>query len=57
MLEKVSREKARERVPPYVFTTQTSFKRCPRCNKIYWAGTHRQAVLRTLEALFARQGA
>jgi uncharacterized protein with PIN domain len=55
MLEKVSREKVRERVPPYVFATQTSFKRCPRCNKTYWAGTHRQAVLRTLEALFARQ--
>lgn len=54
VLESIPRERVRERVPPFVFATQAGFKRCPGCDKIYWAGTHRQAVLRTLEALLAR---
>lgn len=28
------------RVPPHVLATQTRFKQCPRCGKIYWRGTH-----------------
>jgi uncharacterized protein with PIN domain len=53
-LEIVPREKVRESVPPFVFATQPKFKSCPRCRKVYWAGTHRLAVLRTLETLFAQ---
>jgi len=53
VLAEVDRELARERVPPFVFKTQPRFKMCPRCGKIYWAGTHRQAVLRTLKNLLA----
>jgi uncharacterized protein with PIN domain len=45
------RERVREQVPPFVFATQAHFKSCPRCSKIYWAGTHRQSVVRTLEKL------
>ena len=51
LLAPVARDGVRERVPPYVFATQPHFKSCPRCQRIYWAGTHRQAVLRTLQAL------
>jgi len=51
LLHEVPREEARDVVPPYVFKTQRSFKSCPRCHKIYWAGTHRQSVLRTLKSL------
>jgi len=50
-LNEVPREAVREAVPPYVYATQTLFKSCPKCRKIYWAGTHRQSVVRTLEAL------
>ena len=50
-LSEIAREEVKESVPPYVFDTQSNFKFCPRCRKIYWAGTHRQAVLRTLEKL------
>jgi uncharacterized protein with PIN domain len=50
-LEQVPRDQVRDQVPPFVFETQPHFKRCPSCNKIYWAGTHRQAVIRTLEKL------
>lgn len=40
------------RVPPYVLTTQTQFKVCPQCGKIYWRGTHwnhMRAALRAME--------
>jgi len=46
-----TREQVREFVPPFVFETQSQFKSCPTCGKIYWAGTHRQSVLHTLERL------
>ncbi len=51
VLDEMPRDEARDRVPPYVFQTQQQFKYCPVCRRIYWAGTHRQAVLRTLESL------
>ncbi len=50
-LSDIDREEVRGRVPPYVFQTQENFKFCARCQKIYWAGTHRQSVLRMLEKL------
>lgn len=50
-LESTPREAVRDRVPPFVYQTQPQFKICPRCRRIYWAGTHRQAVTRTLERL------
>jgi uncharacterized protein len=51
LLSEIPKETARANVPPYVYETQAHFKSCPKCRKIYWAGTHRQAVLRTLEGL------
>jgi hypothetical protein len=51
VLSEIPPEEVRGQVPPYVFRTQISFKFCRQCSKIYWAGTHRQSVLRTLEKL------
>jgi uncharacterized protein len=51
ILAEVARESVRAKVPPFVFETQGHFKSCPNCARIYWAGTHRQSVLRTLEKL------
>jgi uncharacterized protein with PIN domain len=51
VLAPIPRDGVKELVPPYVFATQPHFKSCPRCQRIYWAGTHREAVLRTLQAL------
>ena len=30
----------RERVPAYVYATQSAFFICPSCGRIYWPGTH-----------------
>jgi uncharacterized protein len=35
-----NRDEVREDVPPYVFETQTRFRRCPQCRRVYWRGTH-----------------
>lgn len=53
-LAELARESVSDLVPPYVYRTQPQFKTCPRCRRIYWAGTHRQAVLRTLEQLLRK---
>ncbi len=55
LLIAAAREHVRDKVPPFVFETQANFKSCPKCHKIYWAGTHRRSVLRTLEKLLYRQ--
>ncbi len=45
------RETVRERVPEFVYKTQSRFKTCPKCGKIFWAGTHRNAVIQTIQRL------
>jgi uncharacterized protein with PIN domain len=41
----------RERVPPYVAQTQTAFRHCPGCGRVYWRATHHQHAERELRAL------
>jgi uncharacterized protein len=50
LLHDIPREQVAERVPPFVFQTQTHFKSCLNCGKLFWAGTHRQTVVRTLQS-------
>ena len=45
-LEPVEKAQVKDRVPPYVFQTQTRFHRCPSCGRIYWAATHWQRAQR-----------
>ena len=44
----VEKEGVRERVPPYVFRTQSRFRECPSCRRIYWSASHVQDMLRRL---------
>jgi uncharacterized protein with PIN domain len=39
----------KDRVPPYVYRTQTQYMECPVCHRIYWRGTHWKAMLNKLE--------
>ncbi len=52
-LVETPRESVRTRVPQFVYETQSHFKSCPKCGRIFWAGTHRSAVVQTLEKLLA----
>jgi uncharacterized protein len=49
ILEARSKEEVEKRVPPYVFETREQYMECPKCHRIYWKGTHWQAMNRTLE--------
>jgi len=44
-----NKEEVKELVPPYVFKTQSQFRQCPTCKRIYWRGTHWRAMTRRLE--------
>jgi uncharacterized protein with PIN domain len=50
-LQKRSREEVTGRVPPYVYRTQTQYVECPKCHRIYWRGTHWEAMVRKMDRL------
>jgi len=39
-LQRLPADEARARVPPWVARTQTDFRDCPDCGRVYWRGTH-----------------
>jgi uncharacterized protein with PIN domain len=50
-LESRSREEVAGRVPSYVYRTQSQYVECPNCHRIYWRGTHWEAMVRKMEKL------
>ena len=54
LTEVVPRETVRDRVPIYVYRTQSRFTRCPRCSRIYWRATHVSRMLETLQKRLRR---
>ena len=48
-LEQVSGADVADRVPPYVRRTHTDFFRCTECGRIYWRGSHVDAMGEDLE--------
>ena len=50
-LESVKRMDVRDLVPAYVYRTQSRFRNCPECNRIYWAGTHRRRMMERIQRL------
>jgi uncharacterized protein len=53
-LAKRTREEVENRVPPYVWQTQKGYMECMECHRIYWKGTHWEALTRRLENLAPR---
>ncbi len=48
-LEETRKDRVRGEVPPYVFQTHDRFLRCPRCQRVYWRGTHWAHMLAQIE--------
>jgi uncharacterized protein with PIN domain len=46
-----TREGVKDRVPPYVFKTQSEYVECLKCHRIYWKGTHWQGMVKRLEEI------
>lgn len=45
----VEKSEIAELLPPYVRATQDRFRLCPGCRRIYWEGSHVQAIRAALE--------
>jgi uncharacterized protein with PIN domain len=50
------KEEVQNRVPTHVFETQTQYMECPACHRIYWRGTHWQAMAKKLQDLQRNDG-
>ncbi len=50
-LVSIDREAVKSRVPPYVCQTKKQFYECPVCHRIYWQGSHWEAMQQTLKKL------
>ncbi len=52
LLQRVKKSEIIDKVPRYVFTYQEQFFICPRCKKIFWAGTHLKHMKKKLDTIF-----
>jgi uncharacterized protein with PIN domain len=52
-LRERSKPQVKDLVPPYVFQTQSQYMECPTCHRIYWRGTHWQAMIRKLKGFMS----
>lgn len=50
LLVERSKQEVKDLVPPYVFKTQSQYMECPNCHRIYWRGTHWQAMNKRLDS-------
>ena len=50
-LETIERERVQDRVPAYVWQTQTTFFSCRKCRRVYWNATHRERIIEELQHL------
>lgn len=51
-----TRDEVKNRVPPYVWKTQEEYVECPQCHRIYWKGTHWDAMTKRLKKLIQDTG-
>lgn len=52
ILKEINREEVHGKVPDYIRETQESFRQCPNCKKIFWAGTHCKRMKEKIKFLF-----
>jgi len=55
LLVDIEKDQVRERVPPYVLSTQDIFHSCPSCGRLYWRGTHRAKMAKEIKDIFPQQ--
>ena len=53
LLDTVNREEVRAEVPDYIYQTQSQFRRCCDCSKVYWPGSHSEKMRQQLEEILA----
>jgi uncharacterized protein with PIN domain len=48
----VSKDDIERAVPDHVWETQDAFSRCPKCQRVYWKGSHTTRSLERIESIF-----
>lgn len=48
---KISKEEVVKKVPPYAHKTHDNFWICPKCNRVYWLGTHWENMKQFIEKI------
>lgn len=51
---KVGKQDVYGRVPDYTWETRDEFSQCPRCGRVYWAGSHVERSRGVVDRLFIR---
>lgn len=51
VLVAVDKEAVEEKVPQYIYRTNDRFTACLKCARVYWAGSHRDNMLKDVEKL------
>lgn len=51
LLEGIDKKEVSKKVPPFVYKSAQSFRKCPCCNRIYWAGTHWTKIKKFVRSL------
>lgn len=49
LLVEVEKTAVEDKVPPYVYETQDTFKTCPSCHRFYWGATHKDEMVKQLK--------
>jgi uncharacterized protein with PIN domain len=55
-LERITAAEASEKVPPRIAGNFNEFHICPACSRIYWKGSHYEAMERQVEGIVERIG-
>ncbi len=50
-IEKIDKEKVKGRVPEHVYESHEEFYICPKCQRIYWIGTHFKNMKKFIESI------
>ncbi len=51
VLNTISKEEAKACVPEYVYQISDSFRRCSKCGRFYWRGTHQEKLQKKLREI------
>ena len=51
-IEPIGKETIRHIIPDYVWDNHDKFQQCPKCHKIFWAGSHIERGMKRIKALF-----
>jgi uncharacterized protein with PIN domain len=55
-LAPATRDEVWDRVPPFVYLTNEAYARCPRCERVYWEGTHGPRIRKQLARVASSSG-